>query len=453
MRIIQWKPDRFPGLLAEGDEGPHVMAVHNLTELHGEREFARHVVSHAKDGTPTLVGRTMNGNQLRAIDAMTGKTVWLSENIRPFPESNQISQLGYGDMDGDGNPEAFIASYQGDCILIDTRDGSTRWHKRLPWHINNPLLDIRKALPGPGGQVAMVVGNDFDWCGPQERRRINMMRKPTLILLNGEGEVVLEVPEYSENNGNAHNVWMHDIDGDGLCEIFCCGFNEVLAFRSDGTKLFSLPCKGDESGKGHPHPDGLVAANWDPTLPGLEVIYLNDDLGIIVASSSGEVLRQQTYPRDIASHLQNLTICEHGDDLHWIGQNIRSRDSMFLYGNRALEIEWAARMEGDMGAGGAVFLLDWDGDGEPEIVCGSMGKILHNEGGVAACSLQVMKLDGTPLYWHRWEGDTLCVPMTVADLDGDGQQEVVVGVGKPGGTEGRWSLAEGDAMRLYVMKP
>ncbi|MBT4822377.1 MAG: hypothetical protein HN742_22665 [Lentisphaerae bacterium] len=97
-----------------------------------------------------------------------------------------------------------------------------------------------------------------------------------------------------------------------------------------------------------------------------------------------------------------------------------------------------------------VRLLDWDGDGELEIACGSHGRQFCNAGGVDDCSLQVMKLDGTPLYWYHWLDGTLAMPLAVADLDGDGQDGLVVGVGRPGGTEGRFSLAADSHLRLFI---
>jgi hypothetical protein len=61
------------------------------------------------------------------------------------------------------------------------------------------------------------------------------------------------------------------------------------------------------------------------------------------------------------------------------------------------------------------------------------------------CSLQIMNLDGRPLYWHRWNGSPLCV---VSDSD---DTTLLVGVGRPEGDAGRYSLASGSTMDLYAI--
>ncbi len=444
MNIVNWDEESIVDIYAEGKTGGYLKKHFDLTEIHGETEFIRQGFLVSIEGEWALVTRTLNSNRARAISILDGSTIWLSPDITGPPEkSYQISQLGFGDIDEDGIPEVLLASYNGDVICINGIDGSIKWHVRLDYHINNPRLDIKKATPGAGLNLALTVGNDFRWTRNHARPRINMVNHPSLMVLGPGGEEIMVAKEYDSENGNGHNTWMFDIDGDGICEICCSGHERIHWFRHDGTHLFSLPCRG----KGN-HPDSLLAYDWLSGHQGREIIYLDGTEGIAVSSSKGEILRRLDIPERFASHLQELRVFPSSKGTSLLAENIRSRDSKLLYFDHQFNLRWAAHAIPDLSG---AHHLDWDGDGRQEIICGSHGRGLFNPEGALECSLHMMKEDGEPVYWHRWRGETMCVPLAIGDLDGNGNQEVVVSVGTKGGPEGRFSLASGHHERIMVI--
>ena len=452
MKIINWEGESAVPEVAEGTDGGRIQKCLDLTALHGEREFIRQafVGDFNGDGKLKIITRTMNANRARCLRISDGETLWVSEDISPPPEaSSQISQIYVADIDDDGVAEVILATYQGEIICIDASSGATKWYRRLPWHINNPRLDMKKATPSPGKNIALTVGNDFDWYGPSVRPRINFVRHPSLVVLDCLGNVELLVEDYAPHNGNGHNTWMFDIDDDGLCEIACSGENELLWYRSDGTRLFSLPCKGEEGGR-DTHPDDLQVCDWFPERPGKEIVYFDGTDGIIVADSRGEILLSKLFPREIASHLQNLAVFPGTDGMRLLAVNIRSRDSKLLCLDHELNVLWAAQMTNDMAG---ICTVTPNGSGSPGvIVAGSHGKVLYNPHGIEEASLQIMAADGTPIYRNCWPDETLCVPLAVGNFTATGCQEILVGVGTPGEAEGRFSLADGHQMVLYVFR-
>ncbi len=94
---------------------------------------------------------------------------------------------------------------------------------------------------------------------------------------------------------------------------------------------------------------------------------------------------------------------------------------------------------------------DWDGDGTPEIITGTIGRNVHNKRGAMDCSFQVIRPDGSPVCQHVWEGFSQCHPLDIRDIDGDGRPEVIVSVGDHDGPEGRWSLPEGVHEHLFIV--
>jgi len=450
MRVIQWRRPSDVCKYAEGEAGGHVKQHLNLTRLHGEREYLRQgfLLDVDGDGELELITRTLNANRARAIRLTDGATVWLSPDVAAPPEeSAQISQIDVGDLDEDGVPEVILASYHGDVICLDSRDGSVKWHRRLGYCINNPRIEIRKVTPGPGRNLAFTVGRDVRWTTRHARPRINFVRHPSLLVLDADGSDALLVPEYAAHNSDGHNTWLHDIDGDGCCEIAVTGDNRLIWFDHNGRRLFDLPCEPEEAHE-RAHPDAVLAWNWRPRRPGMEILYLHGTGGIVIADSRGEVLCHRVYPHHVASHLQEITVLPRADGLALVAENIRASDSKLLFLDRDLAPRWAAQMAADMT--GARH-LDWDGDGEHEIVTGSNGRDLFNPNAPTTCSLQIMRADGRPLYWHRWEGETACRVLDVGDVDRDGNPELIVSVGTHGGREGRFSIHNGGDQHLYVI--
>lgn len=451
MKITNWETAGAVPCSTDDPESEYLESSLDLTELHGEREFIRQafVGDFSGDGELGIITRTMNANRARCLRISDGETLWVSEDISPPPgASSQISQICVEDIDDDGVAEVILATYQGEIICIDASDGTTKWRRKLPWHINNPRLDVKKATASPGKNIALTVGNDFDWCGPSSRPRINFVRHPSLLLLDCQGREELLVEDYAANNGQGHNTWMFDVDDDGLCEIACSGENELIWFKGDGARLFALPCKG-EGGEKDAHPDDLKVCDGFAEHPGKAIVYLDGTDGIIIADSRGKLLHSRLFPPEIASHLQELTVYHAPDGIRLLAANIRSRDSKLLCLDPALDVLWAAQMANDMS--GVRVVSEKDSSSE-RIVAGSHGKVLYNPHGIEEASLQIMTGEGDPLYRHCWRGETQCVPLAVGDFGDSGGKKVLVGVGTPSGAEGRFSLADGCHMVLHIFR-
>lgn len=442
MQIIQWQPDDAR-LFADGDDGPGVMAHFNLTQLHRETEFLRHGFFVDVDGAgrPEIITRTLNANRARAISSEDGSTLWVSPDIAPPPhESVQISDIAVGDLDEDGVPEVVLASYAGDVICIDARDGSVKWHRRLPWLINNSLLKVCRITDRPGANLALTVGHTDRRAGSGPYARVNWLPDPSLAILDCEGEVEVLVEAYDEDNSDGHMTWCEDIDGDGLHEVCVCGHERAIWFDGTGERLFEMPSEGEGG-----HPDELIVHNWLPDRPGNEVIYLNGTVGVRMFGCDGEMLAEVDLSEH-SSHLQQIMALPQPEGPRLVAANIRDVHALLLLLDDGLTPQWGLDLPIEVMY---PHRADMTGDGRQEIICGGRDR-QQNAGW---CSLQVLSDSGEPLYWHRWHGAEICWVLDVADIDGDGRPEILCSVGDNRGPRGRWSLPHGAEEHLYIIKP
>lgn len=435
--LIHWHPEWGIPITACGYDDGRITNHLNLTELHGEREFTRNarLADLNGNGRHEILTRTMNENRVRALNPKTGETLWVSPDVLSASRHPQASDLAVEDVTGDGNVEVLIVSYDGHVLCINGADGSILWWRNLPFHINNPDLQasLGNITAENGLELALTVGNDFEW-GPRKRRpRINFVRSPSVLVLQSNGETAWVVEDYAENNSNGHKTWAQDIDRDGFAEVFAIGERKIVAFEGNGDRRFSIPLQ--YAG----HPDQIVFGEWATEHPGKEVIYTDGIQGIGVASSQGEILQHHEITQELQSHLQDLFFIPTNEGPRLFAQNIRDEDAKAILYDENLTPQWVSQLGYDA-AMQHTKLIDWTGDGDPEIATGSI-----SETGDRQCSVQVMKLDGTPLYWHRWVGYPLCV-LTDATAG-----KLVLGVGWNEGSEGRYSLPSGQHMNLLIL--
>jgi len=117
-RFVECSDDDIPVL--ESERIDHAIAHLDLTGLYGEREYTRNATRIAVRGQPAMVTRTMNRNQARAICIADGRTLRVSPDLVPPPKTVQISDIAVGDMDGDGQVEALLATYEGSWTGMET---------------------------------------------------------------------------------------------------------------------------------------------------------------------------------------------------------------------------------------------------------------------------------------------------------------------------------------------
>ncbi|HHP7239295.1 FG-GAP-like repeat-containing protein [Longibacter sp.] len=434
--FIRWHPTSSIPDSECGNTGGSIEHHHNLTSLYGETEFTRNAqfVDINQDGRREIITRTLNENQVRALNSETGSTLWVSPFILPASHHPQASDLVVADLDEDGQLEILIVTYDGHVLCINAENGSLQWRRQLPYHINNPDLasSVGNITDDPGREVALTVGTDVEW-GPRSRPRINQIQNPSVVVLQADGSISWTADQYDSTNSNGHRTWVHDVDGDGFSEVFAIGQRKVLAFDRKGTIRFAIPM--ENAG----HPDQIVFGNWTDEHPGDEIIYTDGIHAIGVASSSGERLELRRVRGPLGGHLQDLTLVPTPEGPHLLAQNIRDSEAKTVLYDQDLNPRWASQL-GYHASMQTTRLIDWDEDGQLEIATGSI-----SETGDKQCSLQVMEIDGAPLYWHRWNDYRLCV---ITDAT---EEALLVGVGWNEGSEGRYSLPDGVPMNLFVM--
>lgn len=435
--VYRWPPHAGGGRGLTAAVDGHVVQHLDLTKLHGEREFTRNArfADIDRDGDYEILSRTMNENQVRALDPKTGRTLWVSPMILPAAEHPQVSQMAVGDVDSDQFPEVIIATYDGYVLCIDGRDGSMQWSRKLDYKINNPELKLRQITDDPGLEFALTVGNRVTWNYLGNRGRINSMRAPSLLVLRSDGSDAWLAESYDVNNGGGHSTWAYDIDEDGFSEIFATGEDKLVVFDDDGERLFTLPVQNDK------HADQVRVGEWTS---GLSIFYTDGTKAIAVANADGDVVQRHRIRPRLNSHLQDIIIISSAEGPRLLAQNIRAKDSKMIMYDQQFKPLWAAELSY---AASMIYtvMLDWDGDGSQEIAVGSLST------GSDLCSLQIMKIDGSPVFWNAWNDATLCWPLDGKDIDSDGSDELLLGVGRNLGNEGRYSLPEGTHMNLYVV--
>lgn len=435
--LIYWHPEAttFPATDC-GKSGERVSTHLNLSRLHGETEFTRNArfVDLDGDGKKEILTRTMNENQVRALDRESGRTLWVSPAVLPASRHPQASDLAVRDIDGDGTPEILILSYDGHVLCIEGSDGSIQWRRKLSYHINNPDLPVSLAniTEDPGLELALTVSNNFEW-GSRTRPRINQMYNPSLLVLKSDGSQSWIAQNYDVSNSNGHRTWTHDVDGDQWSEVFAPGDGKIVAFDHEGTRMFTLPLQEGS------HADQVVFGDWTDEHPGDEILYTNGIHEIVVASNTGRILQRHEPVDALAGHLQDIVFISSPNGPRLLAQNIRSRNSKTVLYDETFRPLWAAQL-GYHAAMQTTIVRDWNQDGVSEIATGSLSERFDQQ-----CSLQIMNLDGRPLYWHRWNGSPLCV---VSDSD---DTTLLVGVGRPEGDAGRYSLGSGSTMDLYAI--
>ncbi len=329
---IQWHMDSF----AEQGSSTSIMAtpmVAHVTDDDGDGVFG------SAGDVPDIAVITFGGaNVLRVISGDGSGVHWSVWEDDPQGQS----QPAIGDIDGDGAPEIVVATYGGRLVAYN-HDGSTLW-RSASFEIGGGFFGDDDDVDFDGDCTAPAI-SDMDGDG---RAEVIAGR----VILDGPSGATLGVGDFGigRQSGNVGTTsFAVDIDLDGEQELITGN----AFYRMDGS-LKNL--SGDIE-------DGYVAVgNLD-----------GDDEGELVVVRSGEV-----------------TAYQHNFDRLWGPVALGSSQ------------------------GGPPTIADFDGDGAAEI-------------GVASASLYtVLDTDGSTL-WSRevQDGTSGVTGSSVFDFEGDGIAEVV----------------------------
>ena len=167
---------------------------------------------------PAHASPTTDG-QLRAVSGRSGLPLF--SVLDPANDLNPAASPAIGDIDGDGRPEIVAVAEQGNQLLAFEHDGTLKW--------SSAALELASATGAPfladldgDGRAEIVVGRQ-------------VLNGDGTLRWTGTGRCVGRSPATGARSVAA------DLDLDGTPEVIA----GASAYRADGTLLWSAPAVGD----------------------------------------------------------------------------------------------------------------------------------------------------------------------------------------------------------------
>ncbi|MCI0589057.1 MAG: FG-GAP-like repeat-containing protein [Planctomycetes bacterium] len=371
------------------------------------------------DGRPEIVSGSGEG-EVFVHDAS-------GSHLHTLQAGGPVYGLDTADLDGDGRREIFVGT-EGGRIKVFGADGATRAEIRAP----GPVAQLRMEDLDRDGIPEIVVGTftgriavlsreeDLAFESPA-RGSVGILLladlegddRPEIVVGTDSGWVEMRGPDgatifQTDAGSPVVSLAVGSLDGvEGPAILIGTQAERLLAIDSGGTPLFSVPSPGRV----------LALAFADPRGGGRVEALAGTSAGEIVAVDGRGAIRA----------------------LGKAGSAVKALAAGDLGGGRGLGIV-AGTLNGqvlavaadgsllfDRNPGGEVRSLgiaDLEGDGSRELVAGS------NSGSGAplpGAGLYAFRFDGSLAFEQRFAPAILA--LSVADLEGDGRQETVVGTG------------------------
>jgi len=388
---------------AKSDEVYAVPALFPLSELRYQSGWPLRM-DHDIQSSPTVYDVDKDGKMEIAIATRGGRAALLRYNGVYAPgwpitmDAGSVSSPAIGDIDGDGQVEIIITA--GKIIYV--------------WHYNGRIVSgWPRQLEGD--IVASPVLSDIDGDGKIEIVIASLDGK--VYAFEGDGSSVKEWPVVI-NDPIHSSPAIGDIDNDSKKEIVICSDNgSVYAFKGDGTEINGFPL----------YTNGNIVSSSV-----LGDINGDGEIEIIASDTSGMVNawhRDRTqisgFPVNLKSSIISSPILGDMDgDVSSLEIVIGTRDGkIFVIKNNGTVMNgFPVPISGTMASSPS--LCDINGDGSSEIIIGASTDQGYT-GMVYALDKFGKKAD--PKFPFGIDGNIINSTPALADIDGDGDVELIVG--------------------------
>ncbi|MBI3271118.1 MAG: PQQ-binding-like beta-propeller repeat protein [Planctomycetes bacterium] len=343
-----------------------------------------------RDGILDVVAGTWDGKVL-AISGRAGTLAWMGKSRLPAPVQTRPA---LADLDGDGVCDVVVGCGDGNVYAFPGADGGQLWCLKTGKQVNaSPVL---ADLDGDGRLECVVGSTD----------------KNVYVASGDKGSVLWS---FATGGGISETPGVADLDGDGVLDVVVAPHDRRLYALSGrkGTPLwtheleqdaYSLAVSDDVDGDGTPDWVVTTADKWSPG----RVLCLSGRQGNeLWRADSAAQSRVCGAARDLDGDMVGDPVvgCEH----RILALSGRDGRPLWSYPiNRALAAPTLGDVEGDRSWD---CVLPFGYEAEP------------------ASELRCLSASATRLLWTARLPDRAATTPTLADLDGDGVPDCVVGGG------------------------